>query len=183
MNTEFVVKTSVAKTIFYSFGCLLFVVGGIFIYLDKGWLAKIIGIISVGFFGFGFFVLLYRGLDRRPRIVIDEKGITDRTLGVGRIDWEDIKFVNFQSDSHASNNSIFLKLVKSEKNSKVLANLSKGLSKFDGDLDFGILHLNLNVIDKKPEEIYAKILNHISEKRNSDSNSWYEDLDRIGEIQ
>ncbi|WP_343617608.1 STM3941 family protein [Flavobacterium sp.] len=50
----------------------------------------IMGWICTSFFGlamlFGFFVLL----DKRPQIIINESGITDRTLKQGKINWEQI---------------------------------------------------------------------------------------------
>ncbi|MCY7347153.1 MAG: hypothetical protein LH614_13145 [Pyrinomonadaceae bacterium] len=101
MNEEFVINTSIWKTILALAGCLLFVLAGVFLIFEvKGLIPTVAGIISIGFFGFGFFVLLFRGLlDRRPLIVINEKGIDDRRLDVGRIDWEDIKFVKLNSDN------------------------------------------------------------------------------------
>ncbi len=175
MNEKFIVKVSFWKTILYSLGCLLFVLLGFsLIFIDRGLIPIISGIICIGFFGFGFFVLLFRGLlDRRPLIVIDEKGINDRRLGVGRIDWEDIKFVKLNSGN--KNSSISLKLVNFEKYLKNLPRASKILSRFNGDLDFGILDITFIGIDTKPQKVYEIILNYIPQKQ-------IDDLDRIYEI-
>lgn len=181
MNEKFVIKTSVWKTIPYLLGCLVFVAVGVFIVFEvEGLIPTIAGLSCIGFFGFGFFVLLYRVLDRRPRILIDEKGITDRLLRVGRIDWGDIKFVKLSSDS--KNSSIFLKLVNSEKTSKILLNSKNKIYNFNGDLDFGILSLNLTNLDMKPEKVYEIILKYIPEKQIINSDGMYEDFDTTSEI-
>ncbi len=180
MNEEFVIKTSVWKTILYLMVCLLFVIAGVFIIFDSNSLTKTIaGVLCIGFFGFGFFVLLYQVLNRRPRILIDEKGITDRMLGIGRINWEDIEYVKLRS---SKNRSIFLKLVKSQKSSEILSSAKNKKYNFDGDLDLGILALNLNLIDTEPQNVYEVILKHIPEKQLNNSDKMYEDFDRNSEI-
>jgi len=52
---------------------------------------------TIVFFGGGAGVLLWELLDRRPRLVIDEQGILDRTIGVGLIRWEDIEGAHVKS--------------------------------------------------------------------------------------
>lgn len=182
MNEEFVVKTSIGKTILFLIGCLAFITAGVFIIsLSRSLFEFIAGILCIGFFGLGFFVLLFRGLlDRRPLISIDEKGINDRRLGVGRINWEDIKFIKLNSDN--KNSSISLKLLNSEKYLKNLPRASKILSRFNGDLDFGILNINLSLTNIKPQKVYEVILKHIPEKQLNNSDKMYEDFDRASEI-
>ncbi|HEX5725609.1 MAG TPA: STM3941 family protein [Longimicrobiaceae bacterium] len=48
------------------------------------------GLLGVGFFGLCAVVSARQALDARPRIVIDDEGVFDRTLRVGRIAWSDI---------------------------------------------------------------------------------------------
>lgn len=157
---QVVIKTSVWKTILTLLVSLLFVTGGVFlIFAGKTQSAKVVGIISIVFFGFGFFVLLRQGLDRRPRIVIDEEGVTDRTLGVGRINWEDIASV--QLSSVYTNKFIVLQLVNTEKYLENLSNASKKMSKINRDLGFGALNLNLSLIDMKPQRVYELIVDRI----------------------
>lgn len=176
MNNEFVVKTSFQKTILYQIGCLVFVIAGLYMfYVSDDLYTRIIMLICAGVFGFGFLVLIYFGLfDRRPRIVIDEIGIYDRLLGVGKINWEDIKHIRFDSDD--KNPLISIKLANTLNSSKILVNArNKRFSSIDGDLDFGILSLNLNFTDAEPQKIYAMILKHIPDKQISDTNKLYED--------
>jgi len=161
---EVVINTSAWKSILFLAGCLIFVIGGIFIiFYGKGSNSTPVGILSIVFFGFGFFVLLRQGLDRRPRIVIDEKGVTDRTLGVGRIDWEDIETV--QLTSVFTNNFVVLKLKNNEKYLQKLSNISKKLTKVNKDLGFGALNLNLSMLDMKPKKIYEIVRSRIADKQ------------------
>lgn len=158
---EIIVKTSVWKSIFFLLICLSFTVGGIFIiFVAKDWSKTLIGFASLFFFGFGFFALLRQALDRRPRLTIDEKGVTDRTLGVGRIDWEDIEVV--QLTSIFTNNFIVLKLTNVEKYLKNLSSVSKKATKLNKSLGFGELNLNLSLVDMKPKRIYEIIAERVS---------------------
>ena len=164
LMNEVVIKTSLWKSILFLAGCLLFVVGGIFvIFYGKGSNSTVVGILSIVFFGTGFFVLLRQGLDRRPRIIIDEQGVTDRTLGVGRIVWEDIEAV--QLSSVFTNNFVVLKLKNNEKYLKNLSNISKKLTKVNKDLGFGVLNLNLSLLDMKPKKIYEIVRSRIPDKQ------------------
>lgn len=174
MSEEFVVEIPVWKAILYLLGCLLFVLGGVLLlYIDENLITTIVGIITIGFFGCGLFIIPFQYLlDRRPLIVIDEKGIDDRRLGVGKIDWKDIKSVKLNSGS--PNSSIPLKLISSEKYLKNLPGASKLLSRFDGDLKFGIFNITLIGIDTKPQKVYETILKYIPEKQTKDLDSFYE---------
>lgn len=171
MKEEFVIKTSVRKTIVYLIGCLMFVLVGVFIISTGDDLTRIIaGIAGIVFFGIGFFVLLYQVLDRRPRIVIGEKGVFDRTLRLGTIDWEDIEAVELKSVF--STNFITLQLVNPEKYLEKLSNTSKRITILNKKLGFGILNLNLSLIDKKPQKVYEMVMNRISRKRSDESFSF-----------
>ncbi len=125
-----VVKTYVWKSGLALFCCLLFVLTGIFIIsVSENWIETLIGVTSITFFGAGFFILLRQIIDRRPRISIDETGITDRTLGVGKIDWADVEFVHLNSTF--ANNFLVLKLSNTEKYLQNLSNTSRKLTKLN----------------------------------------------------
>jgi hypothetical protein len=72
----------------YALGSAGFAVTGVLMILDGE--QVILGWITAGLFGLGPVVFLWKLLDRRPRVVIDEYGIFDRMLGVGWITWPDI---------------------------------------------------------------------------------------------
>lgn len=54
---------------------------------------KVIGYLSILFFGFTSIVLFRKLFDKKPGLIIDEKGITDNSSGVsaGEIAWSDIE--------------------------------------------------------------------------------------------
>jgi hypothetical protein len=79
----------------------------------------IVGWLCTGFFGFIILVGLFQLFDRRPQIIITEKGIWDRTTKEAEILWEQIqsayplniftqKFVSLVvDDTFIANNSLF----------------------------------------------------------------------------
>lgn len=70
---------------------LCFVVGGAFIlWHDTGLLARVVGWANLVFFGACAAIFLRQLFDRRPRLLIDDAGVTDRTLGIGTIPWNAI---------------------------------------------------------------------------------------------
>lgn len=158
---EIIVKTSIWKSVFFLLICLMFVAGGIFIlFVGKDGRAFFIGLANVVLFGLGFIVLLRQAADRRPRIVIDENGVTDRTLGIGRIDWDDIE--EAVPASILTNNFICLKISNVEKYTGQLSKTSKKLARMNKDLGFGELNLNLSLVDMKAEKIQELVMKHIS---------------------
>lgn len=60
------------------------------------------GWIAIVYFGFCALVIGIQAVDARPRIVIDERGIFDRTLRVGVIEWEDVRGAHPPSARHDS---------------------------------------------------------------------------------
>ena len=86
---EYALYPSRRKALTLFFGCAFFVVPPLLMSLKRAlswplWL-------GVGFFGFGMLLGLRGLLDRKPRIVLDEDGVLDRTLRRGRIPWETIR--------------------------------------------------------------------------------------------
>ena len=157
-----VIKTSVWKSVPALLVCLIFVLSGILmISTSNYWTRSLIGAASVIFFGAGFFILLWQTADRRPRITIDKNGITDRTLGVGRIDWADIEFAHL--NSVFANSFIVLKLANTEKYLKNLSNASRKMTKLNKKLGFGELNLNLGLTDINPKKLHKIILAKILE--------------------
>ncbi|PID89925.1 MAG: hypothetical protein CSA97_05575 [Bacteroidetes bacterium] len=84
-------------------GVLLFVVAGVWLILKEDfsihsrfygyeWLAKTIGVVAILWFGPMGLYLLWKLFDRRPGVVIEERGIIDNgnATSVGLIAWGDI---------------------------------------------------------------------------------------------
>lgn len=93
-----VIKYNIPKHIFYSFVSLLFVVGGYFMFgKESGRYPKevlyIASVICMVFGAIGFVVFLKRIFSKdKIALIIDSKGITDKTSAVSRglVPWQDI---------------------------------------------------------------------------------------------
>lgn len=158
--SEIIIKTSIWKSFCFLLICLAFVAGGVFIlFAASDWFYFLVGLSSVIFFGLGFVALLRQAADRRPRIVIDEIGVTDRTLGIGRIDWDDIEAAG--RTSVFTNDFICLKISNVEKYTERLPKTSKKLIQINKSLGFSELNLNLNLVDMKAAEIQEYVMKHI----------------------
>lgn len=72
--------------------CLPFVAIGIWMIIDNpyGSTEYIMGWFGTCFFGFGLPIGLFQTFDKRPQILITEKGIWDRTTNQGEVKWEQI---------------------------------------------------------------------------------------------
>lgn len=165
---DIVIRTSVWKSAGIILVCLAFVFACIFTYMaTKNPTSVIVSIIGMAFFGLGAFVLLYQVLDRRPRIIISETGIIDRTLRVGEIGWGDINSAELRSVRQTK--FVALKLNDTKKYLSRLSNYSKKIAKLNKALGFGELTLNLSLVDMKPIEVYKIVERHISATESDDS--------------
>jgi len=92
---------------------------------------------SIVFFGGCALVTGREVLDRRPRIVVDDRGVLDRTLRVGVIEWPDIEGLYLQGDF------VCLELRDPAKYTSRLSPLFRRLAGLNRSLDFPELSLNL----------------------------------------
>ena len=67
--------------------CSVFVIGGIWL-LTSSDSPKLVGWLSIGFFGLGYPIGLFNLFDRRPQIIINQEGIWDRTTKQNLINWK-----------------------------------------------------------------------------------------------
>ncbi|HYF63625.1 MAG TPA: STM3941 family protein [Herpetosiphonaceae bacterium] len=114
----------------------------------KGWLAIV-------FFGACAAVGAWQLFDRRPRLVIDDEGVFDRTLKVGRIPWSAIAGATPQSI--LGNHFIALDLRNEEEWIARLPKPYRSMVKGNEALGFAKLNLNLSGTDAKPAELLALI--------------------------
>lgn len=156
-----VVKNSILKNVFYSLLALIFVACGIMVlYVRQDLFSVIIGWSCISFFGLGTLVFLKRLFDNRPRIVIDQYGIFDRTLGVGIIEWQDIERIYTNSIM----GSDFISLVLSD-NDKYLRRTNKPLAKlfkFNKILGFETINLNLSGINTNSKEVFDSLVKQLT---------------------
>lgn len=120
------------------------------------------------FFGLGLIVFLRQIFDARPRIVVDERGIFDRTLSVGIIEWQDIEHA--RPNSVVGNPFISIRLTDPEKYLERAMNSQKKLARLNKYLGAETININLSGINESPAEILAVVLKGIHDRKTENQN-------------
>ncbi|HEX8276298.1 MAG TPA: STM3941 family protein [Longimicrobiaceae bacterium] len=128
------------------------VAAGVFVVLNGDPWARWIG---VAYFGFCALVIGIQAVDARPRIVIDESGIFDRTLRVGVIAWEDVRGVHPPSARHGS--LVPLELRDPDKYVRRLSPLMRRLVAMNRRSGFAHFSLNLSGTGADPAGVVEAI--------------------------
>lgn len=129
-------------------GSLAFVAGAVLILVTehleprRGIVALLAGWAGILFFGGCALVGARQLIDSRPRLVIDDDGILDRTLGVGRIPWSDIRGAYLRS-LHG-NDFVCLDLVDAERYLRRTTAIKRALAGANAALGFTPISLNLS---------------------------------------
>jgi hypothetical protein len=110
----------------------------------KGWL-------GIVFFGACAAVGVWQTLDPRPRLIIDDEGVFDRTLKVGRIPWSEIAGVHLPS--MMSKQFICLDLRDEDRWIASLARPYQVMVKGNEALGFTRLNLNLSGTNANTAEL------------------------------
>ncbi len=134
--------------------CLGFVATGIWLVIH----GKLFGWIVLMFFGSGLLIFIWQIVDSRPRLIIDEKGVIDRTLGVGRIAWSDIKAAYVMSISE--NDFICLELKNPAKYVRKLSKVKRAMTAANRQLGFTDFSLNLSGVNASTEQIFELLLKY-----------------------
>ncbi len=136
-----------------------FVAAGVIIILDSRqhqsddiW----IGWTTLLFFGSCAVIFVWQIIETRPRLIIDEHGIRDRTLGVGLIPWSEIEGAYIRSIS--GNDFICLELHSPERWVSKLSPIGRALATTNAALGFSALNLNLSGVDARAEEVFELVL-------------------------
>ena len=148
------IKSSKIKYILLLFAAVGFVAGGIFILLKGGpaW----VGWMSIIFFGSMVPLFGWQIFDNRPRLVIDELGVYDRTLGISKIDWQDIDGAYLKSIH--GNDFICLQINNVEKYLGQLTPIKRAATNANEKLGFTPLSLNLSAISADSNQILELVL-------------------------
>jgi len=139
-----------------------FVVAGMFIILAGGpaW----IGWMNIFLFGCGCIpIFFWQVLDSKPRLVIDDMGVFDRTLGVGKIPWEEI--TGAYKMTIQGNAFVCLNLPNADRYVSKLNPIKKALLKTDEKLGFTPISLNLSGTNVDADQVVEFILKMIETKR------------------
>ena len=134
--------------------------GGIFILKHGNTSDAWIGWMSIVFFGAGIPLFAWQLIDSRPRLVIDNQGILDRTLGVGVIPWPEITGAYLKSIQ--GNSFICLEVRDPERWLGQLSPVKRAMVSANEALGFTVLNLNLSAVAAEPSQILELILKTIT---------------------
>jgi hypothetical protein len=144
---------------------LAFVAGGFFILAmpaSRGKSVKekqLLGWTTIVFFGGCALVFVWQLIDSRPRIIIDDDGIYDRTLGVGRIPWPEIQDAYVRSIS--GNDFICLELLDAERYVQRTNPVRRALAGMNSALGFTPITLNISCLAADSNDLLELILKRI----------------------
>ncbi len=156
---KLIIKNSRRKYVLLLVGCIGFVIVGIaMLAVGEGF-----GWASILFFGAGIPIFIWQIIDARPRLVIDEHGVLDRTLGVGRIDWSDIE--SAYVIKMAGNDFICLELRHPEKYLNRLSKVKRVMTAANRSLGFKEFNLNLSGVAAGTDEVFELVIKFCESSR------------------
>lgn len=145
-------------------GSLAFVASGVFILVTgRGVGPTLTGLAGIAFFGMCAVVAIVQLFDARPRLVIDERGVLDRTLKVGIIAWADI----LDAEAMRVSNQPFIarKLRDPAKHVERLGPMHQRFTTSNRALGYGPLNINLSAIETGVETLAALIVREAELRR------------------
>ena len=186
VNNELVIKQHILSNIFRLLGAFAFVIIGIWMLLIQYdsmatrlsfdnisfwfYFFKIVGTLSIIYFGFCFIVILKKLIEAKPILIVNKYGIIDNStaMSIGFIPWKDIENIHIQS---ILTNKFIIVNVKDEK--KYLDNVSSHKRKVmlaNKKMGYGIICISLNSTGVSPESILPEILNYMNYYKNNQFN-------------
>jgi hypothetical protein len=160
LNMKVVIGPSRWRNLFLTLAGLAFVGGGIFILLIPPPSGEsrplLIGWGCILFFGACALVGLWQLFDSRPRIILDDEGIFDRSLGPGKIPWGRIEGAYIQS-IHGTE-FICLQLLDADRHLQNLSAGKRALVELNAQLGFTPISLNLSGTNANAAELLEIIL-------------------------
>ena len=155
-----VVHTSKAKWSAFLVLALAFIALGLWLALSGN--SVLVGWLNVAFFGSCATMFVRQLIDRRPRIVVDDAGVTDNTLRVGCIEWGDIRGTELRYVQ--GNAFLSLDLRDPAKYVSRLSPTMQRLTKTNKALGFTELSVNLAGIKANPEEVAKSISDEVTRR-------------------
>jgi hypothetical protein len=151
---KLIIKNSRWKYVLMLVASIGFVVAGIWMVIR----GKPFGWVGVVFFGSGIPIFVWQLADSRPRLVVDERGVLDRTLGVGLIVWGDIEAAYVRSIN--GNDFICLELRNREQYWRKLSKVKRAMAAANRSLGFTDFNLNLSGVDVNTDELFELVMKH-----------------------
>lgn len=141
--------------------CAFVAVGVLLLFRGAGE-ARWAGIASIVFFGACTLFCVYQLIERRPRLVFDDVGVFDRTLGVGRIPWDEILAADWVS---LNGNHFICLLLRDEAHWLArLSPLQRRLAWANRGLGFGSINLNLSGLAVDPAVVFSLVQAEIARR-------------------
>ena len=152
--THFEIRSSRLQYSLYLVGAIGFVAGSVFILLNDGpaWVAWM----GIVFFGAGMPLFVWQIIDRRPRLLMDDEGVLDRTLGLGKIPWKDIDGAFLKSIR--GNDFVCLELKDADKYLNQLSSVKRLAAGANEKLGFTPISLNLSGVSASSEQVLELVL-------------------------
>jgi len=122
----------------------------------------LVGWLNVAFFGLCAVMFARQLADRRPRLVVDDSGITDSTLGVGCIEWGDI--VSTELRRIQGNAFLCLELRQPLKYLSRMSPVMREMTQANKALGFTELSVNLTGVQGDPDVIAGLIAGEASRR-------------------
>lgn len=151
---KIVIKTSRLKYTFLLIAAIGFVACGVFLLNQSG--PKWVSWMSIIFFGSMIPLFTWQLFDSRPRLILDEEGVLDRTLKIGKISWNDISGAYLKEIK--GNNFICLELKNEETYLTKLSPLMRVATSANVKLGFTPLSLNLSGVNTDAHQVLEVVL-------------------------
>lgn len=159
---EIQIRNSRQKFILVLLAAIGFVVAGLFIVMNSRSSGdRVIGWMSIIFFGSGIPLFIRKVSESKPRLMINDQGIFDRTLGVGTIPWGEITGAYIKSIK--DNDFICLELRSPEIWSSQLSGIKKAAVSANQALGFTEFNVNLVGAAADATAIHELIIKKITE--------------------
>jgi hypothetical protein len=156
-----VFRSARGKLLVYLVGSLaIMIAGACLVVAGRGTLA---GISIIGFSGGGAAMFAWQIFDARPRLVIDDRGVFDRTLNVGVIAWDDI--LDAQPAEISGQAFVALRLRNAAKYTDRLGPVHRRLVALNESLGLSALNVNLAALDADPHALAALIAREAEVRR------------------
>lgn len=161
MASILVVAPSKLKLVLLLLCALGFVVAGVFL-VARGKSAEVwVGWMCIAFFGAGIPLFARQLFDGRPRVILDDVGVFDRTLGVGTIPWSDIEGAYIRRIH--DNPFVCLRLRNAEHWTRSLTPTHQKMANANVNLGFQPLNINLLGTSIDPELVLDIVLKKSAE--------------------
>jgi len=155
-----VIVSSRITYVWYLLIALTFVLGGALMVREHGHDAWV-GWMCMAFFGMCAVIFIRQIIDTRPRLVIDDKGVMDRTLGLGVIPWSEMKGARLKS-IHGQD-FVCLELRNMDRWLDRLPPLKRRLASTNVVVGFAPINLNLSGVNADAGRILQIILKMIDD--------------------